>query len=120
MSQTHNSHGNAHGHGAHGHDAHDHSHGNIKSYTIGFILSIILTIIPMVIVFNDLLNRTATIVTIMAAAVLQLIVQLFFFMHVREGERPRWNVMALILGLFIVVVIVAGSVWIMSFNSQVQ
>lgn len=117
MSQPHNGHADAHGHG---HDAHDHSHGSLKSYTIGFILSIILTIIPMVVVFNDMFSRTVMIVIIMTMAVLQLLVQLFFFMHVREGESPRWNVMALILGLFIVVIIVAGSVWIMSFNSQVQ
>jgi cytochrome o ubiquinol oxidase operon protein cyoD len=53
-------------------------------------------------------------------AVLQLFVQLFFFMHIREGEKPRYNVQALILGAVILITIVAGSMWIMTFNSQVQ
>ncbi|SEN60656.1 cytochrome o ubiquinol oxidase subunit IV [Lihuaxuella thermophila] len=96
------------------------SHGSVKSYTIGFILSIILTVIPLVLVLNKMMSPTALVVTIIAMAVLQFLVQLFFFMHIKEGEKPRYNVMALILGVVIVVTIVAGSVWIMSFNSQVQ
>lgn len=31
---------------AHSHDSHDSSHGSVKSYAIGFILSVILTLIP--------------------------------------------------------------------------
>ncbi|MFC4812574.1 cytochrome o ubiquinol oxidase subunit IV [Paenibacillus sp. GCM10023250] len=105
----------------HGHDHDDHeNHGSLKAYVIGFILSIVLTVIPLLIVFETSMNKTGVIVTIITMAVIQLIVQLFFFMHIREGEGPKYNVMALILGLFIVVVIVGGSVWIMSFNSVVQ
>ncbi|USB33993.1 cytochrome o ubiquinol oxidase subunit IV [Paenibacillus sp. YPG26] len=95
-------------------------HGSLKSYVIGFIFSIVLTIIPLVIVMNGLLNKTQTFITIMIMAVLQLIVQLFFFMHIREGEKPRWNVMTLIVGIIIVFTVVAGSIWIMSFNSTMQ
>ncbi|WP_040949929.1 cytochrome o ubiquinol oxidase subunit IV [Gorillibacterium massiliense] len=98
----------------------EHGHGSIKSYTIGFILSIVLTIIPIVVVMNSMLGKTATYVTLIAAAVFQLLVQLFFFMHLREEEKPRYNVMALILGGILVFTIVAGSMWIMSFNSTVQ
>lgn len=53
-------------------------------------------------------------------AVLQFFIQLFFFMHIKDGEKPRYNVMALILGIVFVITIVAGSIWIMTFNSQVQ
>jgi cytochrome o ubiquinol oxidase operon protein cyoD len=99
---------------------HQETHGSVKSYTIGFILSIVLTIIPLVLVLNHMMSPTALVVTIISMAVLQFLVQLFFFMHIKEGEKPRYNVMALLLGVVIVVTIVAGSVWIMSFNSQVQ
>jgi cytochrome o ubiquinol oxidase operon protein cyoD len=80
----------------------------------------VLTIIPLVLVMNHVLSGTALAVAIMVMAVLQLFVQLFFFMHIREGEKPRYNVQALILGAVIVFTIVAGSMWIMTFNSQVQ
>lgn len=96
------------------------SHGSAKSYVIGFLLSIVLTIIPLVLVLNHMLSKGALIATIVSMAVLQFLVQLFFFMHIKEGEKPRYNVMALILGVVIVFTIVAGSMWIMSFNSMVQ
>ncbi|WP_046216132.1 cytochrome o ubiquinol oxidase subunit IV [Paenibacillus wulumuqiensis] len=102
---------------AHGHNE-AHAHGSVKSYVIGFVLSIILTIIPLVVVLNHMLSEIPTILVIMITAVLQFAVQLFFFMHVRErqGNQPRWNVMALIFGLAIVLVVVSGSVWIMAYN----
>lgn len=112
MAQPHSQH--------HGHGHEQQGHGSFKSYVIGFILSIVLTIIPLVLVMNHMLSKIPLLIMILVMAVLQFLVQLFFFMHIREGEKPRYNVMTLILGLVIVFTIVAGSVWIMSFNSQVQ
>ncbi|UKS29105.1 cytochrome o ubiquinol oxidase subunit IV [Paenibacillus sp. HWE-109] len=97
------------------HQNHD-AHGSLKSYIIGFALSIILTIIPLVVVMNHMLNKTGTLLVILVMAVLQFGVQLLFFMHVREGENARWNIMALIFGLIILVTIVGGSIWIMTYN----
>lgn len=98
---------------------HEHN-GSIKAYVIGFILSIVLTIIPLVLVLEHMLAKSALIVSILIAAVLQFVIQLFFFMHIRDGEGPKYNVMALIIGIIFVVTIVAGAMWIMEFNSQVQ
>lgn len=97
------------------HNSHE-SHASIKSYVIGFVLSIILTILPLVVVMNDMMNKTATIVFILVMAVLQFVVQLFFFMHIRDDAKPRYNVMALVFGLVILLTIVAGSIWIMKYN----
>jgi cytochrome o ubiquinol oxidase subunit IV len=96
------------------------NHGTIKAYITGFILSIVLTLIPLVLVLNHVLAKTTLIVTILLAAVLQFVIQLFFFMHIRDGKGPRYNVMSLILGIIFAVTIVAGAIWIMAFNSQVQ
>ncbi|NRD79569.1 cytochrome C oxidase subunit IV family protein [Bacillus sp. BRMEA1] len=101
---------------------HEHAEhtGSIKAYITGFVLSIILTIIPLLLVVNHVLGKTALMVSILLAAVLQFVIQLFFFMHIRDGEGPRYNVAALILGIVFVVTIVVGAVWIMSFNEVVQ
>lgn len=104
----------------HNHHVSKEHHGSLKSYVTGFVLSIVLTLIPLWLVMNHVLAGSALVITIMLLAVAQLIVQLFFFMHIREGEKPRYNVQALILGAVIVFTVVAGSMWIMSFNSQVQ
>lgn len=101
---------------AESHNNHE-SHGSLKSYIIGFALSILLTIIPLVVVMNDMLGRTGTLFLILLMAVLQFAVQLFFFMHVKEGENAKWNIMALLFGLVILVTIVGGSIWIMTYNT---
>jgi cytochrome o ubiquinol oxidase operon protein cyoD len=101
---------------------HEHAEhtGSIKAYVTGFVLSIILTIIPLVLVLNHLLPKTALMISILVAAVLQFVIQLFFFMHIRDGEGPRYNAAALILGIVFVITIVLGAIWIMSFNEVVQ
>jgi cytochrome o ubiquinol oxidase subunit IV len=92
------------------------SHGSLKSYVIGFVLSIVLTIIPLALVMGGMLNKTATILAILLMAGLQFAVQLFFFMHLKEGENAHWNIMALIIGIIMIVMVVGGSIWIMFFN----
>ncbi|UVI33134.1 cytochrome o ubiquinol oxidase subunit IV [Paenibacillus spongiae] len=96
--------------------SHEESHGSLKSYTIGFLCSIVLTVIPILIIKNEWLEGTASGVALMIAAVLQFIVQLLFFMHLREEKKPRYNLISLIFGLIILLVIVAGSMWIMMYN----
>ncbi len=103
----------------HNHVNHE-THDSTKSYVIGFILSIVLTIIPLVLVLNHMMSKTSLIVVSVIMAVLQFVVQLFLFMHIRDGEKPRYNAMALILGVVVVFTIVAGSLWVMSFNSMVH
>lgn len=105
-------------HNAHsGHGGHEGGHGSLKSYVIGFILSIVLTIIPLVAVMNDMFSKQVTTVLILVMAILQFAVQLLFFMHIRDEKKPRFNLIALIFGLVIMLTIVAGSIWIMTYNA---
>lgn len=105
-------------HSGHAHGAKESSHGSLKEYAIGFALSIVLTIIPLAAVLNDWMTGTAGILVILIAAVLQFAVQLLFFMHLREEKGPRYNLVALILGVVVVVTVVAGSIWIMVHNKM--
>jgi cytochrome o ubiquinol oxidase subunit IV len=105
---------------AHNETTHSEGHGSPGSYIGGFILSIVLTIIPLWLVLGNVGSRRSQVTIIMIMALLQFLVQLFFFMHIRESEKPRYNVLAIILGVVFVFTIVAGSAWIMTFNSQVQ
>ncbi|MCQ6281354.1 cytochrome o ubiquinol/quinol oxidase subunit IV [Bacillus sp. EB600] len=94
--------------------------GSLKAYITGFVLSIILTIIPLFLVLNHMLSKVPLMISILLAAVLQFVIQLFFFMHIRDGEGPRYNAAALILGIVFVLTIVIGAIWIMEFNEVVQ
>ena len=102
-------------HASHGGDTHE-SHGSLKSYVLGFVLSLVLTAIPLILVLNDIVTGNAADVVLLVTAVLQFVVQLFFFMHLKEEKKPRYNLMVLLLGLVIVLTIVAGSIWIMKYN----
>ncbi|WP_027724549.1 cytochrome o ubiquinol oxidase subunit IV [Tuberibacillus calidus] len=103
------------------HDDHSEKHpGSTVSYVIGFLLSIVLTIIPLYVVLNHSFSNMILVYVIMIMAVLQFLIQLVFFMHIRESEEPHYNILAIALGIIFVFAIVAGSAWIMTFNSQVQ
>ena len=99
---------------SHDHDtAYGESHGTVRYYIIGFILSIVLTVIPYVLVTQHILDSDLTIFSIIVAGILQLVVQLVFFLHLGSESKPRWNLMAFIFTIVIVGILVVGSLWIM-------
>ena len=91
--------------------------GTFKSYLIGFLLSIVLTIIPLYAVLTDTFSKKATTIIILVMAILQFVVQLVYFMHIRDEENPRYNLISLVFGLVIMLLIVVGSIWIMTYNA---
>jgi cytochrome o ubiquinol oxidase operon protein cyoD len=106
--------------GGHKHAAQANHHESPKMYIIGYILSLVLTVAAFWLVLAHVMSTTPLVITILALATLQIFVQLFFFMHVTEGEGPNYHGMALLLGAVFVITVVFGSLWIMSFNAQVQ
>ena len=96
------------------HPAHDqHDHGSLKSYTTGLILSIILTIIPFGVVMTGVMPQTAALAVIVIAAVVQIVVQVVYFLHLKEPEGSYWNNLSIWFTLIVVGILVVGSVWIM-------
>ena len=92
---------------------HEYGHGTLKSYIIGFILSILLTVIPYFIVVNHVFTSGIIIAAVVLLAVLQLLVQLVFFLHLNTESKPRWNLTAFVFSALIVAILVAGTMWIM-------
>ena len=98
------------------HDDHhgdDHDHGTYKGYLIGFGLSVVLTAIPFWLVMAGVLAPQLTGLIITAFAVVQIVVHMIFFLHMNHKSEGGWNMLALIFTLVIVVIAVAGSVWVM-------
>jgi cytochrome o ubiquinol oxidase subunit IV len=97
---------------------HDHAagvaHGSLRSYLIGFGLSVVLTAIPFWLVMNGVLDsKPATALTIMVFAAAQIVVHMIFFLHMSAGSEHGWTMMALIFTLVIVVITLSGSLWVM-------
>lgn len=95
------------------HHGDDHDHGSFKTYMIGFLLSVVLTAIPFWLVMTGALPAAATGLIITAFAVVQIIVHMVFFLHMNHKSEGGWNMLALIFTIVVVVIAVAGSVWVM-------
>ena len=89
------------------------SRGTFKSYATGFILSIILTVVPFALVMSGSLSGSALLSGIFAAAVVQILGHLHYFLHLDASSAMRWNVLALLLTLLIMTLFVWGTLWIM-------
>jgi cytochrome o ubiquinol oxidase operon protein cyoD len=110
MSEHHN-HGHHADHG-HGHDAHA-VHYSAKDYTIGFVLAVILTVIPFWLVMGNVLDPSMTRYVIMGFAGVQVVVHMIYFLHMNSKSEGGWNMMALILTIVLLGIILAGSIWVM-------
>lgn len=92
----------------------------LNAYMTGFLLSIVLTLCSYLLVQahrgagSDILSHPVIVVAILVLAVVQLGVQMFFFLHVGDDKKPRWRWLMIVLALFFVLVVVVGSVWIMA------
>jgi cytochrome o ubiquinol oxidase operon protein cyoD len=101
-----------HGHGHHGHD--DHNHGSLKSYTIGFILSVILTAIPFWLVMGNVFASPATTAfTVLGFAAVQIVVHMVYFLHMNAKVEGGWSMLAMMFTLILVVIVLSGSIWVM-------
>lgn len=105
-----------HTHGHHGHDDHGHApanHGSMKDYTIGFILSVILTAIPFWLVMAKVLPPGSTGIVILAFAAVQVVVHMIYFLHMNTRAEHGWSMMALIFTVILLVITLSGSIWVM-------
>ena len=90
------------------------SHGSSRSYNVGFILSVVLTIIPFALVMYPSLSRSATAWLVIIMAVVQIFIHLKYFLHLDTAAEQRWNLVALVFSAIIIVLLVGLSIWIMS------
>ncbi|KFD17576.1 MULTISPECIES: cytochrome o ubiquinol oxidase subunit IV [Tatumella] len=92
---------------------HGASHGSLKSYITGFILSVILTGIPFWMVMEGSAEKSTTLVVVVLCAVVQVIVHLVCFLHLDRKSEGGWNLVAIVFSAIIILIVVVGSLWIM-------
>ena len=89
------------------------SHGSVKSYMTGFILSIILTVIPFWMVMSGSASHAVILGTILVTAVVQIVVHLVYFLHMNSKSDEGWILIAFVFTVIIIAIVVVGSIWIM-------
>lgn len=91
-----------------------HEHGTTRSYVIGFILSLVFTFIPYYLVVNHVLTGLMLLIVILGIGVIQMIIQLVFFLHLGREKKPHWQLVFLVSTVGIILVVVGGSLVIIS------
>ena len=107
-----------HDHG-HGHDEHDDDHGGashstFKGYMTGFVLAVILTVIPFWLVMGKVLpNSNITGLVILGIAAVQIVVHMIYFLHMNTRSEGGWSLLALAFTVVLLGIMLSGSIWVM-------
>ena len=85
------------------------------SYVIGYVLALALTLNAYVAATLNVgtMNPSLYFMLIVLSAA-QLMVHAIYFLHLGHEGRPRWNTLAMIITVMVLLFIVIGSVWIMN------
>jgi HlyD family secretion protein len=86
----------------------------IRNYLVGLALATLLTMVSFFISGTTLVWGPSIPVALVVLAIAQMGVHLVFFLHITTGPDSVNNVMALAFGVLIVLLILAGSLWIMA------
>ena len=78
------------------------------------MFSIVMTVVPYVLATQHLLTGWELTASFVAFALLQVFVQLQYFLHLGDESKPRWNLMIFSFMVLVVFILVFGSLWIMN------
>lgn len=87
----------------------------IVGYVIGFIVSLMCTIGAYLVATRSNLDVSSNVLafSLLSLAVIQLLVQLRFFLHVGSEPGPKWQSLSFVFTVLMLLVVVIGSLWIM-------
>lgn len=89
------------------------SYGTYKSYGIGFVLSIALTLLSFYLVAYGALPQRSLYLVVGLLALVQFFIQMVFFLHLNAHSNASWNLLSFLFTVVIVMVLVVGTMWIM-------
>ena len=93
---------------------HGASHGSVKTYMTGFILSIILTAIPFWLVMaNIITDKKMAVLVLGGFAVVQILVHMVCFLHMNGKIEGGWTLLSTLFTVVFVAVGIAGTLWVM-------
>ena len=85
----------------------------LTTYIIGFVSSLVLTGAAYVSVVYHVFSAEVLLPLIICLAVIQFVVQVFFFLHLGAESKPRWQLVTFLFMLMVLLIVVIGSLWIM-------
>lgn len=102
------------------HAGHDDHHGEEEihvttgGYVTGFILAVILTVIPFWLVMAKVIDNRATAAMVLGLfAAVQVVVHMYFFLHMNGKIQGGWTMLSTIFSVVFVAITLAGTLWVM-------
>lgn len=84
-----------------------------RSYLWGFLLALVLTLIPFALVAFTEIERLTLWITIGVCALAQVVVHLRFFMHITLARNKREDLLLILFTVLILVILCGGTLWIL-------
>jgi cytochrome o ubiquinol oxidase operon protein cyoD len=85
----------------------------VLGYVVGLGVATLLTVVSFAVAGTSLVWAPSIPIALFVLAIAQMGVHLVFFLHITAGADSINNVMALAFGVLIVILLIAGSLWIM-------
>lgn len=96
------------------HDGDGHGEVTLRGYMTGFILSVILTVLAFWLVMGNVFEKSGvTALVILVLGAIQMCVHVIYFLHMNTRAEGGWSMLAMIFTIIIVVIALAGSLWVM-------
>ena len=88
--------------------------GRLRTYVGGLLLAVFLTLIPFRAVMSNDVSRDAAVWAVVICAAVQMVVHLFFFLHLNRRPEQHWYRVALVFTVMVIATLVVGTLWIMT------
>ncbi len=86
---------------------------SIKPLILGFVTSLVLVFVGYYISTHHYISSDTMLLSLFGIAIVQALIQLLFFLHLRMEKKPRWGFIIFLFLLLLLIIIVGGSIWIM-------
>ena len=88
-------------------------HGTFRDYMTGFVLAVVLTVIPFFVVMARPIESPGyTAAIVLACAFAQILVHMIYFLHMTPKAEDGWLLLSTLFTIVLVVITLAGSLWI--------
>lgn len=103
------------------HNEHGTENINMKNYAIGFVLALTLTVVSFGLTLSDVVSRAVAMAGLFLAAVLQMLVHIYYFLHLDFKPHNRWNLISFAFTAILLLIFVGGTLWVMyTLNSRMM
>jgi cytochrome o ubiquinol oxidase operon protein cyoD len=96
-------------------------HSGIHGYVFAFLSSVLLTLAAYFSVTKKIFVGQSLICAIVVLGIVQVIIQLVFFLYLGKEKRPRSNLLVFLFMILILSIVIIGTFWIMySLNDRLM